>query len=44
MMLVFLTDQAIDLGRIQAMVADVKQWRQQNLMVFAALFLLFTFW
>ena len=38
MMLVFLTDQAIDLGRIQAMVADVKQWRQQNLMVFAALF------
>ena len=38
MMLVFLTDQAIDLRRIQAIVFDVEQWRQQNLMIFAALF------
>jgi pyruvate/2-oxoglutarate dehydrogenase complex dihydrolipoamide dehydrogenase (E3) component/uncharacterized membrane protein YdjX (TVP38/TMEM64 family) len=38
MMLVFLTDQAIDLRRIQAIVSDVEQWRQQNLMIFAALF------
>lgn len=38
MMLVFLTDQAIDLRRIQAIVSDVEQWRQQNLMGFAALF------
>jgi len=33
-----LTDQAIDLRRIQAIVSDVEQWRQQNLMIFAALF------
>lgn len=38
MMLLFLTDQAIDLRRIQAIVSDVEQWRQQNLMGFAALF------
>ena len=38
MMLVLLTDPAIDLRRIQAIVFDVEQWRQQNLMIFAALF------
>ena len=38
MMLAFLTDQSIDLGRIQTIVSNVKQWRQQNLMGFATLF------
>jgi uncharacterized membrane protein YdjX (TVP38/TMEM64 family) len=38
MMLVFLTDQPINLDRVQTLVSDAKQWHQQNLMVFVALF------
>jgi pyruvate/2-oxoglutarate dehydrogenase complex dihydrolipoamide dehydrogenase (E3) component/uncharacterized membrane protein YdjX (TVP38/TMEM64 family) len=38
MVLVFLTDQPINLDRVQTLVSDAKQWHQQNLMVFVALF------
>ena len=38
MMLVFLTDQPIDLALVQSVVSDVKEWHQQNLIAFVALF------
>ena len=38
MMLVFLTDQSIDLALVQSVVSDVKEWHQQNLIAFVALF------
>ena len=37
-MLVFLTDQPIDLALVQSVVSDVKEWHQQNLIAFVALF------
>ena len=38
LMLVFLTDQPIDLALVQSVVSDVKEWHQQNLIAFVALF------
>ena len=37
-LLFYLNDQSIDLKRMQMIVADVKQWHQQNTAIFAGVF------